>query len=138
MARPIVGYCLGYEEFFDCIEDAVKKYGLQPAGIRQCCYKKIYHSGFFNNELPLVWNYKEDYINMTSEERKNRIKESMKSTLYCITTNKIFATLSLAKEKYNLNKYVKITDCCKHKSKYAGSYNGQKLEWCYYLEQLNI
>jgi len=53
--------------------------------------------------------------------------------VYCITTDREFATLKLASDHYKIVPAT-ISKCCKGKLRYAGKFGGKKLEWRYVNE----
>lgn len=79
-----------------------------------------------------------------SEEVKQKISEALRGenhpmygkksanakSVICLTTKKIFLTVTEGADYYNIN-YTNIGQCCKGKRKSAGKYNGQKLVWRY-------
>lgn len=140
-AREVVCYTLGYEEYFGSTSDAQQKYGILQSNISKCIVNKINHSGYLNNTLPLVWNYKSDYKKMSQSEKNNRIYKAIiySKIIYCITTNKVFKDIPTAIKTYNLSKYVHINGCCKGKANYAGKLkDGTPLKWCYYINWLKL
>lgn len=81
-------------------------------------------------ELHPMWgkHHKEE----TKEKlRKYRGKDSSTArTVICITTKRIFYTLTEAGIYYNIDNS-SIAKCCKGKMKFSGKYNGVKLAWRY-------
>ena len=74
-----------------------------------------------------------------SESRKGKCvgKDNHKAKkVICLTTKKVFNTISEAKEYYNING-ANISTCCKGKRKYCGKLeDGTPLEWMYYDDYL--
>lgn len=68
-----------------------------------------------------------------TEETKKKISESHNVKVICTTTNKIFKSIKLAAEYYNLKSSSNIVDCCKGRVKTAGKnpVTGEKLKWAY-------
>lgn len=64
------------------------------------------------------------------DETKIKISESNKKMVLCLTTKKIFKSLTEAGRFYNIDAG-HISSCCKGKRKSCGKYNGQKLVWKY-------
>ena len=58
--------------------------------------------------------------------------------IICITTGKDFDCLREAGEFYGIKSTSHITSCCAGKRKSCGMYNGQKLQWMYYEDYLNL
>ena len=58
--------------------------------------------------------------------------------IICITTGKDFDCLREAGEWYGIKSISHITSCCAGKRKSCGMYNGQKLQWMYYEDYLNL
>lgn len=67
----------------------------------------------------------------TGLKNAQRVYESNRKPVRCITTGKEFDSIKEAALYYNIKSNSKICNCCNHKQKYAGKYNGQKLVWEY-------
>lgn len=71
----------------------------------------------------------------TNLHRKH-VKESCGKKVICISTNKVFDTISEASQKYNV-KRPNIIKCCKNERNFCGKLeDGTKLKWMYYEEYL--
>lgn len=147
--------CLNENIIFDSLTEAGEYYNTRRQHIASVCKNKALFSGklYKNDKIEkLVWVYYEDYINMSFEEIQykidrvnndkkyfgNKTKNFVKKII-CITTNKIFKSLSEANKYYNCSRH--ICDCCKGRRKYCGQLeDGTKLQWMYYddyVEKLN-
>lgn len=78
-----------------------------------------------------------------TEETKQKIRESniksskCKKRVICITTNKIFDSVSDAARFYDIA-FQGISLCCKGKTKTCGKYNNEKLQWRFIDENDNV
>lgn len=74
-----------------------------------------------------------------SEETKMKMREAKRrraTPILCVTTNKIFDTISDASEYYNIPSLKKVGYLIKKGDKrYFGTYNGEKLEWKFLLKE---
>ena len=81
--------------------------------------------------------------NPMSEETKKKIGEinkknsSCKKKVICLTTNKIFDSISDAAKYYDIP-FQGISLCCKGNSFSSGKYNNEKLQWRFLDENNNI
>ena len=66
-----------------------------------------------------------------SEEHKKKISKVNAKPVICITTGRIFYTLTEGAKYYKIKRACDITQCCRCIRDYAGEYNGQKLVWRY-------
>ena len=73
-----------------------------------------------------------------SDESKRKMSEnsSKKQKVICITTGKIFNSITEASNYYNVARNT-ISFCCKKKLKSAGKLNGTKLQWKYLKDYNN-
>lgn len=140
-AKKII--CLNTNKIFDCIQDAVDVYNCLD--ISGCCNGKLKSCGVYNNER-LAWAYYKDYLKMTQQDIENKIKEAnlykkgknnpKAKKVICITTMKIFGTMTEAEEFYHCNRN-SIRACCNNMGSYAGKLkDGTKLVWLYYDEYI--
>lgn len=60
-----------------------------------------------------------------------KVCESNRKSVRCITTGKEFNSITEAALYYNIKSNSKICNCCNHKQQYAGKCNGEKLRWEY-------
>ena len=74
-----------------------------------------------------------------SEESKKRMREAKRKNatpILCVTTNKIFSSISEASEYYNVPSLKKVGSLIKRgEKKYCGTFNGAKLEWKFLLKE---
>ena len=71
-----------------------------------------------------------------SEETKRKMSEASSKKVICITTGKIFNSVTEASNYYNVARNT-ISFCCKKKLKSAGKLNGTKLQWKYVKDYNN-
>ena len=71
-----------------------------------------------------------------SEETKRKMSEASSKKVICITTGKIFNSVTEASNYYNVARNT-ISFCCKVKLKSAGKLNGTKLKWKYVKDYNN-
>ena len=71
-----------------------------------------------------------------SDKHKESLKEAMKGknngravSVICLTTKKIFFTMSEGADEYGIKNISNIFECCKGKRKSAGKHNGKPLKW---------
>ena len=139
-ARKVI--CLTTMKIFNTLDEGADFYNIASGtSISACCKnkKRYKSSGKLEDGTPLVWVYYEDYLKMTEEEIKNKLRDADKRII-CITTNMIFDTLKEGADFYNIKSIGNLSECCNGKSKSCGKYNGQKLQWKHlidYLEEHN-
>lgn len=69
-------------------------------------------------------------------ERKINLTPLQHSSIICLNDLKIFASASDALFYCGLRSVSSIIDCCKGKTKYAGSVNGKPAKWMYYKDYI--
>ena len=82
----------------------------------------------------------DEYLEMTKEELEQFLQKSENKSLIkviCITTGKIFNSISEASRYYNAN-MVTISLCCRGKRKTSGQLNGVPLKWMYLSDFNNL
>ena len=88
------------------------------------------------------------YGKSRSEETKKKISEANKGKLkgakspqslsvICVTTKRIFKSMTEASEYYDIKGTSHISNCCQGKRKSCGKYKGQKLVWRYLIWKHN-
>ena len=112
---PII--CLTTNEIFKYIKEACDYYKLHDGDVSRVCQGKRRFAGKLEDGTPLVWMYLEDYKKATKEEIKRRIKKSLEKNykgkdVICVTTKKIFQSVSEASEYYNIYRS-SIKNCCR-------------------------
>lgn len=75
------------------------------------------------NGAPAIWVFYKDYINMSEEDKKKKLRQSNNKPVRCIETGEEFNYLSDASRKYNIDPSC-ISRVCRGKQKTAG-----KLTW---------
>ena len=64
------------------------------------------------------------------------IKSPTSKSVICLTTKRIFTTVTEGGEYYNISRQ-SVGKCCKGKTKYAGKYKNKKLIWRYLIWKHN-
>ena len=93
--------------------------------------------------------YSEEYCKHLSDIRKGKfsgknnsmygkcgIKSPTSKSVICLTTKRIFTTVTEGGEYYNISRQ-SVGKCCKGKAKYAGKYKNKKLIWRYLIWKHN-
>ena len=124
-------YC--YEE--DKIYDSVDEYARINKVNRSSIYKAC------NNNLKTVYKkhyfWLDEYQKMTQEEIEIRLSSDkfyLKSVI-CITTDVMYETLLNASSNTGIRESC-IMNCCRHRTKYTRTEDGEKLQWMFYDEYL--
>ena len=123
--------CVNFQEIFDTVAEASKKYSFDSSGLCACCNVKQKHKGVYNGEK-LSWMYLDNWSCLDFEEKKRKYIDSKISGLItgrviCETTGKIFDTINDASRKYNLDRH-RLSKKCKENKPYGKS-NGDELVW---------
>lgn len=128
-------YCYEENKIYDGVKDFCQKHNVKSK-------HNVY--GVCNNVqscltvcgLHLFWY--DEYINMSEEDIQQHIKDRTSKRLrsvICLTTNKIFNSITEAMLCYNCSDH--ISDCCKGKRQYCGTLpDGTRLQWMYYDEYI--
>ena len=134
-ARPVV--LLNTGECFSCLIEASEKYNVVQSSISSCCRGNVKSAGRANN-IPLVWAYLEDYLDMTQDDISTRLyggkmakaggNNSHSRRVLLKNTGEIFDCMKDASKAYHTNSAT-IANCCKQRRSYAGKHNGEKLVW---------
>lgn len=138
--KPVI--CLNTREVFINLNEAGKKYNINPNGISHCCkgLRNRKTAGKLPDGTKLMWLFKEDYDKKTEAEIEEILNSKNKkkvgaSKVICLNTLEIFDSIKLARSKYPTAK--SITDCCRHICRSSGiDKNGNKLKWLYYDEYI--
>ena len=111
-----------------------EKYNVGNTSISNCCNEELKSAGKLDDGTPLVWMYYRDYLNITEEEKRNKMKEA-DSRVILLNTNEIFSSITEGAKEYNINQG-NISQCCNKKLKSAGKHpvTGEKLIWMFYSE----
>ena len=138
--NPTKVICLNTEEVFGSIKTACDKYSLNSSAISNTCSGKSHSCGMIDG-IRLAWAYYDDYIKMSDEEVQERLNSAidadenrinkLRRKIKCLTTNKIFNSVSEAADYYNIDKS-SIVKCAKGKIKHCGKdKDGNRLIWEY-------
>ena len=139
--------CLNTLEVFKSMKDAdlwIGKGKLTKSHVRNCCEGKFLTTG--NHPITgerLTWMYYDEYLKASPEEIKHRlllITKAHSKKVICLNNKKIFDTLADAGQYAGLSNSTGIINNCKGKCKSAGKHpiTGEKLEWMYYEEYLEL
>lgn len=131
---------LNNRKIFSTITSACEYIGLDiPSHITQACKNKRNCAGMLNGEW-LSWAYEEDYLNMSEDDIKKKLKKARKKMVICLNTGEIFLTASKGAEKYHMKTSSSISHNCKNERRSAGKHptTGEKLRWMSYNDYLNI
>ena len=133
--------CLNTSEEFVSIKEAKKIYK-DASNISSCCRGKCYSSGKHpETGEPLVWVYKEEFINLTKEEIDNKIKISKRKIIganhpkskkvILINENKEFESIERARNEFKMR--LKIKECCIGERKTTGKHpeTGERCVWMF-------
>ena len=132
--------CTTTGEIFDSIIEATKKYNTK--NIVSCC-KNCYgvnHAGQLEDGTPLHWMYYDDYLKKieNGEEIKAKENGSYKKVI-CLTTNKVFDSMTKGAKEYNIKYPNAIGMNCSGLKQSAGKLpNKVKLVWMYYEDFLKL
>ena len=139
-------YCLDDDIIYNSANELARFLKVNPSIVYSTCNRttKITKNG--NEELcnksikkkHYVWY--DDYLKMTDKDIVDyleRCKSSLERKVICLTTNKIFNTLSEASKYYNIVSSSDVLYCAKGKFKHAGKLSdGTKLQWMFYEDYL--
>lgn len=140
--------CLNTINTFDSVSDAERYYGLivGKSKIPDCCNDSRNYCGKIimgANTIKLAWSYYDDYLEMTEKdivdkiEKANKKKISIQKKIICLTTNKIFDSISDANIYYNIKSCGNITRSCQENFRTCGRLeDGTPLKWMYYDEYI--
>lgn len=152
---PIKRKVIVYEtkEIFESVNDCANKIGSSDTGIYSCCNHKEsefirkYKNGSINtvvNRNLTVKGYHIFWLDEYEQLKESELQRFLNRTdkkcrrVVCLTTDKIFKSMTDAVNEYNLKFYDGIRLCCKKKQSYSGIHplTGEKLKWMYYEDYL--
>ena len=133
--------CLTTNEIFDSIIEGASNYNIRNSDISSCCLG-IQKSAGKHPETgeKMVWMYYEEYIFKDEQEIDYILLHSSRDMkIICLTTNKVFNSITNASKEYNINR-VGIGRCCKNKQKTCGKDHetGELLKWMYLVDYENM
>ena len=129
--------CTNNGHIYRSISEAARQTNGNKKGIANNCKGKSNSSGVDEETgLPLVWSFYEEgkeysYIHPLKKSKRAR-------QVICLTTGKIFDSITQAAEYYGIeSQATSISRCCREpdRQKCAGRFNGQRLMWSYYDPQ---
>lgn len=143
--------CVNTGISYSTIIDASKLYGIDQKGILDCCKGTDFSAGKdFDTGEKLYWMYTNDYNKLSKKEilkylidKKVKIytEEISGKPVYCLTTDKVFGSITNAVRKYN-GSITGIKKCCRHQTKTSGTLpDGTRLVWIFlkdYIEMKNM
>lgn len=143
--------CVNTGVAYSTISEASKLYNVNEKGILDCCKGKDFSAGKnLDTGEKLYWMYSDKYNKLSKKEiLKYLINKKVKSyteefsgkPVYCLTTNKVFDSITDAVCKYN-GSITGIKKCCRHQTKTSGSLSdGTRLVWMFlkdYIKMKNI
>jgi len=151
--RRIQVICLNTKEKFNSIADASKKYNVTDSGISKCCLGKQKTTRNYETKEEFLWMYYDEYMikSQVIGWYEKYIKDNEKYTkeyntynkvsakVICLTTDKIFDSISDGAREYKLN-VSSISRCCNNEYKSAGKHpiTGEKMVWMFYDEYIKI
>lgn len=143
-------FCIETDSIYNNAIEAASAIGVDPSRIYDVCNHvqrkkpyprngKVYYytcKSLSANGKHVIWY--DEYKTMQKEDIIKTIEEESShfQKVICITTGKIFNSLSSASRYYNCSKH--ISDCCKGKRQTCGQLpDGTRLQWMYYDDYLN-
>ena len=134
-AHSIKVICITTGKIFDSLTQGSEYYNIKGKGsVSKCCKGEAACAGSLSDGTKLVWSFLDDYnngIDRHANKTNNIINNSSMKQVICITTNKIFNSMSEGARYYNIS-HASVSHCCSGKSKSAGSLSdGTKLVWRY-------
>ena len=82
-------------------------------------------------------SYTVEKCRKVANKKNSGINNKNSKSIICITTKRIFTTLTMGAKYYNIKGTSDISRCCQGKHKSAGKYNGTKLVWRYLIVDHN-
>ena len=137
-SKVIKVICITTNDIFNCIEDGVKKYGINESNIINCCKGKQKWAGNHpDTGEKMIWMYYEDYILQTEQEVRIIINNIKTKRVILLNTKEIFNNNSDASKRYETD-ISAISSCCNNILKSAGKHSitGEKLVWMFYDEYI--
>lgn len=111
---------LNNEKIFPSLALASEYVGLKSYdSISECCKNNQKYAGKFNEEFA-VWCFYDDYIKLTKEEIKERVKKSNNTRknkksnrlILCINNNKVYNSVRKCSKDLGIN-HGRVSECCK-------------------------
>ena len=145
-AKKII--CLNNLEIFNTIQEASELKNIPKNNICACCKHHYKAAGKSSDGKKLVWMYYDEYLKLNKDEINSKILEANTiikdysnakyKKVICITTHKIFNTITEASEFYKIDGG-HISKCCKGKQKTCGKLtDGTRMQWMYYEDYLKL
>ena len=129
--------CLNDGEIYNSINKASIRTGVDKHNISECCQNKRPYAGLTDKNVPIVWVFYKDYIQMTTNEiqEKLNVKYVPRTVkVVCTTTGEIFNSILSAENKYNAKT---IDLVCRGINSYSGKLEDNTcLKWIYYSDFL--
>ena len=130
------------------LSEPSKLYNICDKGIIDCCRGNDFSAGKdLNTGEKLFWMYTDDYNKLSKKEILqyliNKKAESYTNNIsgravYCITTNKVFDSITNAEKAYNA-KQSGIRKCCEGNIKTSGTLpDGTRLSWIFLKDYIEI
>lgn len=137
-SKPKNIICLNTCDTYTSIQEAEDKTGVCRTGISRCCSGKQEFAGKSAEGEKLVWMFYEEYIKKSIKEINKIILDAQDRKIICITTNKIFNSIKLAGEYYNIKNFnSNVHNNLNNKTRYCGTLDdGTKLSWMFYDDYL--
>ena len=147
-------YCLENNSVYDSAEQASEKNNVSVVQIRKCCCKYGYkdnkkystksangkHYLWLDEYEKMTQNDLDDYLrwaNSIEYHHPSGKEHPTSKMVICITTGKIFNTITEGVNFYGICGSSSISRCCKGITKYCGQLpDGTKLKWKYYEDYL--
>lgn len=128
--------CITTNEIFNSIKEACEYYHI--VDVSACCRGKRNYCGIHpETGNPLMWEYYDNYLNMTKEQIDSKIKKLFDiKKVVCMNNKTIFNSAEEAIERYNLANIVSIHSCIRGINKTAGidPITNERLVWEKYDE----
>lgn len=133
-ARKI--YCYEEDKIYNSAQEYATMHNLRStSGIYHVCNNEFPYKTVKNNHL--FWF--DEYIVLTPDEIRDRIDTKLlrhnKKSVICLTTNKIYESITEGSINENVNKN-SIAHCCHHRYNNALNKNGELTQWMFYDEYL--
>lgn len=134
--------CTTTNKVFNSVIEAAAFYNIRESGISACCRGEYKHSGNLSDDTPLCWMYLSDYVKIPEKGINLQTQETSKfcgkRQVMCITTGKLFKSITEATNYYKIP-VTGVSCCCRGIQKTAGKLpNGKPLKWIYYNEFLKL
>lgn len=131
--------CINTGIVYNSITEVENLFNLPNSNIVKCCKGKRRYCGTDKNGIGLVWRYYKEGMDLKYSEEK--ILEIVEKTIItidsrkviCLNTKEIFNSVTEAEKKHNA---FNIIRSCDGRYSYAGTLNGEYLQWQYYDEYL--